>query len=675
MKTMIWKELRENAKWAILALVCLVLAEFYALNSRDPWSPTLCSQIFLLVTSFGCAIVGAALGILQVLPELRRDQWSSLLHRPVSRSAIFAGKAVAGISLYLAATLIPFLAGAAYAAWPGRFASPFVPGMLIPGLSDICMGLVFYGAGLLICLHQGRWYGSRAAILLSLIPLFIWHVLNAPPFLMPLLTAAVFLLAAWGAMLSSHLGPVAPWPGRASLTAVILTGAFSAVFIAWALSDRLPSKSKPSYTYQSFLVTPEGRVLVLSYTDAVPSILDLQGQPLNDPRYTPDDYYRNTLRLNDVVFDFSRNSYAILTPARFPRTAQAYARYIQNYDRSENWYFLPGQRFFVGFDKFSRKSIGLCDAGGFQPPGTVPQPFSGSLMTLGPISSAPLYWMEREVFSIDTADRSMKKVFTAAPDAPIISASGISDSEGNLKKLVIADSSRLHLLEEDGTPISSLAYQRDPMIWSQISVAYAPAIGRFFFQYNPTYSFRKNSEKTTERPSTWLFETDAQGHTVASYELKNPPFSPAKPSLQLLLRKYSHSLLPAFIVSIVTPDDDSVFYFSPVMQPFRLSAADALPPLALVSLGLALVAFFWARQAGFTLRRAMLWAFFVFCFGLPGLIAFRLAAAWPIFVKCPLCGHRRPIATDDCPACHKTWPAPASNGTEIFEPLSRPVRP
>ena len=33
MKAMIWKELRENFKWALLALLVLTIAEFYALSS------------------------------------------------------------------------------------------------------------------------------------------------------------------------------------------------------------------------------------------------------------------------------------------------------------------------------------------------------------------------------------------------------------------------------------------------------------------------------------------------------------------------------------------------------------------------------------------------------------------------------------------------------------------
>jgi ABC-type transport system involved in multi-copper enzyme maturation permease subunit len=149
MKTIIWKELRENLKWAVLALLCLTLAENATLyQHRDTIDAfngvTLCSSAFLLVSAFGCSLVGAVLGALQILPELRRDQWAALLHRPAPRSTIFFGKVVAGLLLYLLATALPLLASIAYAAAPGQFPAPLVPGMILPAASDVCLGMVFY---------------------------------------------------------------------------------------------------------------------------------------------------------------------------------------------------------------------------------------------------------------------------------------------------------------------------------------------------------------------------------------------------------------------------------------------------------------------------------------------------------------------------------------------------
>lgn len=111
MRMMIWKERRENARWAALALVALSLALGYSLyaaglnTSSDPagalWTGI--APVFL----FGCPLLGAALGFAQVMPELRRDQWAFLVHRPVPRTTLFWGKAVTGLLLALGATALP----------------------------------------------------------------------------------------------------------------------------------------------------------------------------------------------------------------------------------------------------------------------------------------------------------------------------------------------------------------------------------------------------------------------------------------------------------------------------------------------------------------------------------------------------------------------------------------
>src|ERR1700761_3455615 len=146
MKSMIWKELRENARWALLACFGLLVAEIYALSmgKRSLNGISLCSDTFLMVSAFGCCAVGAVLGALQILPELRRDQWASLLHRPIPREEILAGKMVAGLLLYAGAAGVSLLASVVYVVWPGSYPAPFVPGLAVPAVSDLFLGLAFY---------------------------------------------------------------------------------------------------------------------------------------------------------------------------------------------------------------------------------------------------------------------------------------------------------------------------------------------------------------------------------------------------------------------------------------------------------------------------------------------------------------------------------------------------
>jgi len=163
MRALIWKELRENILWALLAMLALGATEIYALHhmryAEDfeyQGGITLCKKSFLTVTMFGYAAAGLALGLLQVLPELQRDRWAALLHRPMPRGRLYWGKAVAGLMLYCLAAGAPFL----FAVWrvvtPGNFATPFVPGMITPGLADLAVGLCYYFAALLLALQSGH---------------------------------------------------------------------------------------------------------------------------------------------------------------------------------------------------------------------------------------------------------------------------------------------------------------------------------------------------------------------------------------------------------------------------------------------------------------------------------------------------------------------------------------
>jgi ABC-type transport system involved in multi-copper enzyme maturation permease subunit len=101
-RAIIWKEWRENFKWAVLGALAIGLAMVLS-RSMGEWvvfgqgDASICSASFLMVTVIGSAAVGAVLGFLQVVLELHRDQWGFLLHRPITRTSIFLGKVVGGL--------------------------------------------------------------------------------------------------------------------------------------------------------------------------------------------------------------------------------------------------------------------------------------------------------------------------------------------------------------------------------------------------------------------------------------------------------------------------------------------------------------------------------------------------------------------------------------------------
>lgn len=191
--TIIKKEVRENLPWALLGLAVLSLAYIGTLRSQDmgigEYIPLLRGSL-LSATVAIYAIFGAALGLLQTVPEAMRGTYAALVHLPISRGKILLGKALAGAGLYLAAGGIPLIAAVIWVAIPGHYAAPFVLEMAGAVTANLFCGLTFYCAGLLAGNHQGRWYATRGAGLVSaLVVLFAIHAV-------PLFWLAMVIIAA-----------------------------------------------------------------------------------------------------------------------------------------------------------------------------------------------------------------------------------------------------------------------------------------------------------------------------------------------------------------------------------------------------------------------------------------------------------------------------------------------
>lgn len=127
------------------------------------------------------AVCGAvALGFRQVWWESFRGTWLYLLHRPAPWSALMLTKLAAGGGLLLAATAVPVLLLAAWAATPGTHASPFEWAMAAQPLR-LCFGAtVLYLAAFLCALREARWYATRflplipAALVMTWVYVTVW---------------------------------------------------------------------------------------------------------------------------------------------------------------------------------------------------------------------------------------------------------------------------------------------------------------------------------------------------------------------------------------------------------------------------------------------------------------------------------------------------------------------
>jgi hypothetical protein len=660
MKTIIWKELRENFKWALLGFVCLALAELYALFAQG-YNLPLCGSTFLLVTSFGCAIVGSALGAIQILPELRRDQWAALLHRPVPWSVIFFGKAAAGLLLYAFAAALPFLASVAIVATPGHFPAPFLSGMLLPGLADLALGVVFYFGGMLLSLHRGRWYGSRAVLCTGLLVVFLIHN-GGWPFRVALGASLVVMLAAWGALLSRGRPQNRPWPCRIALLALLVVGAEGLLLIVDALlAIHAAPASRPS---QSFKVTKDGRVFIeTSGGNVKKALTDPNGKPITEERYLGNNSYSNYLQLIDF------RQYLREQPPAEPnllteffnddlRSARKYVIPVGG-SRTEIWYLFIRQNYFVGYDQLSHRCVGICDSQGFKPAGAIPKPFPERLRYLF-YNPGRCFWCGPLLYAFDFPKRSVIPILDAKKDT----IHAVAESEENRDQqryVVVALENEFRVLDPKGAPVAAIPYGHDPAVWGNVYIAVNGAADRFFVKYSETH---------VKTRAVLLDESDRQGQLVHSYrftrdaDVPNPAFDRLEQYCTYTLPFAPTGLVASYWRSLPSSQEQLK---TEATLPLPCQKMKGLAVLFGLGLFLGSLTWCWARSVEMSVGRASGWALFVVAFGLPGLLAFRLAAEWPTRVRCPKCARKRPVELEECPACQQAWPPPERNGSEIFD--------
>ena len=682
MKAILWKELRENFRWAVLGCLVLTLAEFYVLSkmqrefeNSSGGNITLTDSTYLMVVLFGSALVAVCLAAVQILPERNRDRWAALLHRPVSRGVIFWGKTIAGLGLYAAAVILPFLAGACYVAWPGKFPAPFVPGLLLPGFHALAGGVAFYFGALLLCLHRGRWLGTRGVLLLAVGGVFLLQLNSTGPFLLlPLVATSILSLAAWHTMLDG--GAAERWTGlrRIAFVAVVLLGAQSGLLLVGAGLNLLPrSKNYPIFSYTRLEVTQEGQVLKTSSLlgGESTSVTDLAGTPITDERYVGNNRYQNFCQ-------FWPLSYGLLTPRRGSFLASenallgiSYVQELRSRNQSrENWYLLVRQNYFIGYDTLSHRCVGLCDREGFKAPGAKPVPFEGPLRhNFSDYGDPSWVWTDHRLYALYFRDRQLKP-FVNLPDHVIedMLPIPVGMSSESFRYVMLALENGLQVLNERGQTVCARPYLHDPRRWGMVEVATNTAVDRVYLRAeHGFYGVTMEDPTHTE----YLDELDLHGNVLHSSgaPIRNmlPPdplwFSTATACLlpigPLAVEKVYRQVVPA------APSEESFF----TREDAQAVSATGWLAIILLALVLATVTLVWARQVGFAVRRAYGWTALVLAFGPAGLLAFRLASDWPEQVRCPSCGHPRGLSQDTCPHCQSAWNTPQPSGTEIFQPL------
>lgn len=701
MKSLIWKEVRENLKWVPLPGVLIVgLMGVLGL-------PFLMEDSFLTIFSLIAAVFATGLGFVQFYFESRGDRRSLLLHRPMARSRIFWAKATAGALMYLVALGTPWACVVAWAATPGHVSQPFRWGMAWPWLADVLTGLVYYFAGILAAQREARWYGSRAlgaaaglftSLLVWTLPEF-WQALLAAGLL-----AGLVAVAAWGSFLTG--GAYAPQPpvARAALAGTFLAGLCALSFLGKVF---LGAWVNPLTDYWYAIDRNGGVLLVHQESGRIEGVTDVRG------RVPP---ALEGSRLEKV--DFER---VVAPPARgiVPRT-RSYrnpSRFLVKFSNEtrpadEDWWYVPDVGRLFGYERRSKRPVGSFGPDGFARPREpaagrfhgVPAHVSRAYFCL----AAPYLALPGGVYAVNFRTQQVRPLFVAAAGETVRWASRWDDGRagssvlGSQGPLAFVGTDRaIHAITEQGDRRFSARLAYDPRTYGVTRLGRLEDPERFWAWYEPAWYLPL--DRLESLPAGRVLY-DRAGHEVDRQEVPprpggaralniSPPVPIVEPSPALawfgpatspaeaaglfgLMRHLESEargkdgtevdLLLQFLYGTTQ------FFLPGVRHDLRARPALALQygSLVLLSAGLsALACLLIARRYSFSPGRRIAWSLCGLVLGPTGLLLMLALQEWPARVGCPACRKSRLVTLERCEHCGAAHAAPAPDGTEILEPL------
>ena len=660
MKALLRKELRENVKLAALGLIIytILLVEQYRdyIASPTRMSQPLASEDLLWNTAWFCGIFGAVLGWLQIHNERRPDLWAFLMHRPMTRTGIFLGKAIAGLGLYALVAGIPLLAFTIWARLPGHVAAPFDPVMLLPVTACVLGGILYYFAGMLTGLRQARWYASRVlglgvAIIVSLLMPF-WPE-HWQDFLCLLIGAGILATAAWGGFQSHGHYQGQPACGKAALTTSIMLGSLIVVVIAAALLGTfLAEGHRPARRFY-YAQTVDGAVFKVTRGSGESSeIADLEGKPLNDAKtgrmIELSSFNRRLARATPI--GTGQNSFIPLRQWTQPNNTMCVPWRATS---DTLWYYWGRYGRLVGYDIATRRCIGSLGPNGFsQDLSGGGDRFSDSTERRGSrtLSTATT------LYRVNLEARTTKPLFTTTNDDPILAATEIVLDSHDWEHTAVVTKRFIHLLTAEGKPVWKAPYEPNGPAYTRAEIFFLERPGQFALWIGPSYRAQQETIGSLTNHVMWL--ASDQG-VVRSAELPaSPPYravdepeaaavcAVAPPALLMML---PHLPFGGWLAELARGQS-------------RISWAVAI--LVCVPIGLWLgrrYRFSFAAQAG--------WAVFHLLFGVPGLLAFLSVQEWPAREACPNCKRLRVVDRAQCEHCGADFAPPEKTGTEIFAPL------
>ncbi len=199
MKTLIWKELRENVRWLPVGLIIMTLVCVLSLPTNQYLQSGFAREL-LVSLQLIVPLMAFVLALLQSVRDVGPAAGAYLHHRRVSERQVFWAKAIAGFTIYAASVVPPLLILASWIAARGLDPYPMRPVEVVPALAYSLLAFSMHPATLAMMTRRANWWLTRwfpLVVPFVLTGLFI-QPLQQHALSMALLVAALAVVAlAW----------------------------------------------------------------------------------------------------------------------------------------------------------------------------------------------------------------------------------------------------------------------------------------------------------------------------------------------------------------------------------------------------------------------------------------------------------------------------------------------
>jgi len=684
------KEWKSSAIWMLTGLILVTAGMTATLYWGDYHSLTAYWESVTRSLMLGAPLVAVLIGALQIVPERRRDLWAFVMHRPASKAMLFGGKAIAGLSLYAAATVIPLLGAAAWAAIPGNVDGPFDWGLTLGGFGAILFGCPFYFAVMFITLRPARWYGS--AILPIVAPIALAWFNSAALFTewwqavsVSLIAGTTYAMAAYGLFQGDNSQERTPKISRFA-AGVVLLGCI--IILTMPVSMQSNSNGYDGSQWietgnsQQYLISNTGELLRKTTTEGKPdvfeAIADSQGRLI---KRAPVSRISSGIQLQSIMEAPFRSYIDPYTSSE--RYAARVGVAPSHTFGQQNWYLDRTRGQFLAYSRKSRRLVGILGPNGYYQSGqSGPASLEARAGHFTPGNDTPdivgtggiIVLGGSKLYLVSIADQQVRLLdagIDAGDVSQVINLSQPSTAGAGIKTdtrsaavpaFLLASSENVHIFSSDGRRLLTVHRQLSRKQYPTVSMAVTSSPLRVLSLY-------ETAPSTQSKPPRYIV-IDDRGRHLNNIEV------PAQHSSDLVeVPQKQHRIhLEGLAVPMAYPV--FVLILALLFMPHGLSSADVTMVLnrshlffseILVSaLICGILGYLIARRCALPKRSCKAWAIGTFFLGLPGIALMLAYRGWPVRVPCPSCKRKRPIAQEFCEHCGEPFPAPRMDGTEIF---------